>query len=179
MTKLIAGTEDKVTVNVHLHCEPVQLSKADEICILEELYAAFAEKGMYLTSLLSADLLKWATAKIHEDASPDVYGYLSTAIKQLREAESKAEQINAKLKEAGEALRFSRVEHATDLARYKAMLSGRDNEMGGLIAQIADLKGECDDKEALLDALRSLAKDRMWADGMIAPSEIRSIIGAD
>jgi hypothetical protein len=131
-----------------------QLSKAEEIKVLEALKVAFYGTGNYLEKLFSPEFVAWASKEIQNDWFPDAWGYMEHLQAQigrltLAANESKVPELEAQVGRLRESLE----ERAGVVRSLQEALAKRNDEF-------LQLKGSHIKAETALVSLR-VALDRL------------------
>lgn len=72
-----------------------QVSKANQIDMLEELHKFFYGHNLYLASFFRPELVDWATCAIENDLAPDIWADRMYHMEQMKDAEAKVHNLRA------------------------------------------------------------------------------------
>lgn len=161
-----------------LHGDASKVGKADEVDALMAIRQLVADRGLYLSSLFSDQMVGWAANHIYDDVAPDLYSWMQDA----HRAATKAEQDSADQAKQAQA----QIDHLTHMiGQHEQTIKN----MTGAIDRAQDradtykaagerVQVELDRTRVVLDDLGTLAK-QAWFDGrQLDPSAVAMVIRA-
>ena len=130
-------------ITIKMLSDDSAISKQAEVNVLDDLFAFFKDRNLYLSSFFRPDLIDWATQAISNDLSPDIWAdrnYRSSIAderaSQLRNAEIAINKLEDEIKtgydntEAAFIERDERIEGMKDIVeRYQHDIDGYKSEV--------------------------------------------------
>ena len=134
-------------ITIKLTGEDNNVSKQAEVNVLDDLFAFFKDRNLYLSSFFRPELVEWATQAIENDIAPDIWGDRMYHINQMRDrgvelrnAEIAINKLEDEIKTGYDNTEAAFIERDERIEGMKDMVERYQHDIDGYKSEVRELE---------------------------------------